>query len=283
MFESVSKLCIITDLDGTFLPKSKVPLPQDLAAVRRFEAAGGLFTIATGRTVEASKRYPEELGLKSPMIVFNGAGIYDAAADRLLYTHPLPETAREMTRQILRDNPLAGTEILCADSTWVVNDTPVERQHIRVCGVTPHYGTVDDVREDWLKVLFAMEPEQIPALIRYIDAQGFTGVDFIRSESRFYEMLPRGVSKGSALTAYRSLPGMEGFTFIAVGDFDNDIEMLRAADLAVCPQNAAESAKACADIVLSHTCEEGAMEELIDRLLSASDLSMLGALHRQEK
>ncbi|MBQ8928471.1 MAG: HAD-IIB family hydrolase [Oscillospiraceae bacterium] len=283
MFESVSKLCIITDLDGTFLPKSKVPLPQDLKAVRRFEAAGGLFTIATGRTVEASKRYPEELGLKSPMIVFNGAGIYDAACDRLLYTHPLPEAAREMTRRILQDNPHAGAEVLCAASTWVVNDTPIERQHIKVCGVTPRFGSVDEVREDWLKVLFAMEPEEIPDFIRYIDAQGFSGVDFIRSERRFYEMLPRGVSKGSALTAYRSLPGMEGFTFIAVGDFDNDVEMLRAADLAVVPQNAAASAKACADLILSRTCEEGAMEELIDTLLCAPDLSMLGALHRQGK
>ena len=85
MFEDPGKICIITDLDGTFLPRSKKPLPQDLAAVRRFEAAGGLFTIATGRTVQASRRYPEELGLKSPMIVFNGAGIYDAAAEKLVF------------------------------------------------------------------------------------------------------------------------------------------------------------------------------------------------------
>ena len=59
------------------------------------------------------------------------------------------------------------------------------------------------------------------------------------------------------------LPGMEGFTFVAVGDYDNDIEMLDAADFAVCPQNACDNVKACADLVLSRTCEEGAMEELI--------------------
>ena len=262
------KLCIITDLDGTFLPASKVPLPRDLAAVRRFEAAGGLFTIATGRTIEASKRYPLELGLKSPMIVYNGCGIYDAAAERLLYLHPLPDKARDYTRRVVQEMPHAGCEVLCAESTWVVNNTPAEQEHVKICGVTPFYGTADEVEGTWLKVLFAMPSAQIPAFIDYIDRCGFEDVDFIRSERRFYEMLPKGVSKGSALTAYRSLPGMEGHTFIAVGDFDNDIEMLRAADIAVCPKNAADSAKACADIVLSRTCEEGAMEELIDRLLA---------------
>lgn len=268
MFEDPSKVCIITDLDGTFLPKSKIPLPQDLAAVRRFEAAGGLFSIATGRTVQAASRYPEQLGLKSPMIVFNGAAIYDPLTKQLLYTHPLPETAREMTASILADNPHAGAEVLCTDETWVVNNTPYEQEHVRICDVTPKYGTVGEVRGTWLKVLFAMSPDDIPAFIRYIDGRGFAHVDFMRSEKKFYEMLPEGVSKGSALTAYRELPGMEGYTFVAVGDFDNDIAMLQAADLAVCPQNAAASVKQCADLVLSRTCEEGAMEELIEHILA---------------
>lgn len=267
MFEDPSKICIITDLDGTFLPKSKVPLPRDLAAVRRFEAAGGLFTIATGRTVQASRRYPEELGLKNPMITFNGAAIWDPAADRLLYTHPLPAHAREMTKAILAANPQAGSEVLCAEETWVVSDSETEQEHIRICGVTPKYACVDDVEGTWLKVLFAMPPAELPGLIASIEAQQFTGVSFVRSEKRFYEILPEGVSKGSALTAYRRLPGMEGFTFVAVGDYDNDIEMLEAADYAVCPRNAAAPVKAVADLVLDRSCEEGAMEELIGRIL----------------
>ena len=271
MFENPQKICIITDLDGTFLPQSKVPLPRDLAAVRKFEAAGGMFTIATGRTVQASKRYPEQLGLKSPMIVFNGAAIYDAGQDRIIYTHPLPAAAREMTAKILCDHPASGGEVLCAEDTWVVRNTRREQEHVQVCGVTPRYADVMDVTGTWLKVLFAMDPEQMPAFMDYIASQTFEGVDFIRSDAKFYEMLPAGVSKGSALNAYRNLPGMEGFTFVAVGDYHNDLAMLRAADFAVCPQNACDEVKACADLVLSRTCEEGAMAELIDRILAGKE------------
>ena len=267
MFESPSKICIITDLDGTFLPKSKIPLPRDLAAVRKFEAAGGRFTIATGRTIQAARRYPEQLGLKSPIIMFNGAAIYDPRTEQLIYTHPLPADAPAMTERILRDNPHAGGEGLCAEDTWVINNTAYEQEHVKICGITPQYGTPAEVKGTWLKVLFAMHPDDIPPFIDYIAAQHFAGVDFCRSESRFYEMLPQGVSKGSALHVYRTLPGMKDFTFVAVGDYDNDIEMLQAADFAVCPQNACDNAKAHADLVLSRTCEEGAMEELIGFLL----------------
>lgn len=261
------KICIITDLDGTFLPKSKIPLPQDLSAVRRFEEAGGIFTIATGRTIQASERYPEQMGLKSPIIVFNGGAIYDPIIKEVLFSHPLPDSAREMTKKIIADNPHSGGEVLCLEDTWVVNNTNYEKEHIRICGVIPQYATADKVTGTWLKVLFAMNPDDIPAFIEYIDNQHFEGVDFIRSERRFYEMLPSGVSKGSALNAYRHLSGMEGFKMIAVGDFDNDIEMLKSADFAVCPANGVDTVKKCADLILSRTCEEGAMEELIDKIL----------------
>lgn len=47
MFEDISKVLLITDMDGTFLPASKIPTPKTLATVKRFEEAGGRFSIAT--------------------------------------------------------------------------------------------------------------------------------------------------------------------------------------------------------------------------------------------
>lgn len=267
MFQNPEKICLITDLDGTFLPKSKKPLQQDLRAVRQFENAGGMFTIATGRTVQASKYYSELLGLKYPVIVFNGAGIYEPVTGNMLFVHALPDEAKTMTEEILKEMPHVGAEVLCAEDTWVVNHTEYEQEHIRVCGITPRYGQVHEVQDSWLKVLFAMSPDDMPEFMRYIAGKCYQDVAFIRSDAKFYEMLPAGVSKGSALTVYRNLSGMQDMQFVAVGDYDNDIEMLKSADLAVCPANATDSVKEIADIVLTRTCEEGAMEELIAKIL----------------
>lgn len=265
------KICIITDLDGTLLPKSKMPLEQDLLAIRKFEQAGGIFTIATGRTVQASKNYIKLLDLKSPVIVFNGAGIYDCVKKNMLFTQALPESAKVITEEILKEKSHVGIEVLCAEDTWVVNNTDYEQEHIKICNVIAKYGTVQEIQDSWLKVLFSMSPDNMPNFINYIANKNFQDVDFIRSELKFYEMLSKGVSKGSALTAYRNLPNMQDFKLIAVGDFDNDIAMLKSADLAVCPANATDSVKTVADIILTRTCEEGAMEELITRILSGED------------
>ena len=60
----------------------------------------------------------------------------------------------------------------------------------------------------------------------------------------------KGITKGSALEEYRKLKGFEGFTFVSIGDFDNDIEMIKNADFGVCPSNAQEDVKKSADLVL---------------------------------
>ena len=39
MFEDISKVLLITDMDGTFLTASKIPTPKTLAAVKRIEEA----------------------------------------------------------------------------------------------------------------------------------------------------------------------------------------------------------------------------------------------------
>ncbi len=269
MFEHPSKICIVSDLDGTLLPPDKVPLKRDLDAIRRFEAAGGMFSIATGRTIQAAVRYQQELGLHYPMIVYNGAAIYDAHEERVLFSETLPDEAREITGEILEAHPNVGVEVLRAEATYVVRNTEYEKKHIALCGVEPCYCSLNEIPAgNWLKVLFAMTPEEIPSFIADIQGKQYCGVDFIQSADIFYEMMPHNVTKGSALTAYRNLPGMEGKTFVAVGDYNNDIAMLRAADFSAVPANAVPAAKAAANLVLRSSCLQGAMEELISYLLS---------------
>lgn len=267
----ISDLCIITDLDGTFLPHSKMPLERDLLAVKAFEKAGGMFTIATGRTIQACQNYLDLLALKHPVIVFNGAMIYHPESQAMPFLKILPEQAKQMTETVLREMPHVGIEVLCERQTWVVNNTPIEQEHVKVCNIIPEYGTVWDVQGKWLKVLFSMPPEDMPEFMAYIaekQYQTFTQnpVNFVRSEKKFYEMLPKGISKGSALMTYRKL--FPDKKLIAVGDYDNDLAMLKASDFAVCPANAVDSVKVVSDLVLTRNCEQGAMEELISGILS---------------
>ena len=77
---------------------------------------------------------------------------------------------------------------------------------------------------------------------------------------------PKGCTKGSALKKLWELEKWDTFTVAAAGDYNNDLEMLEFADIAIAPQNAQDIVKNSADYVTKATCEEGAIAEAIEYL-----------------
>ena len=132
----------------------------------------------------------------------------------------------------------------------------------------PALKALEDIpRDDWQKVLFAMAPEKVTEMMKFVSTKNYEGVCFVKSADIFFEMIKEGITKGSALKKYRELDNFKGYTFVAAGDYNNDIEMLIEADLGAAPANAQPEVKAAADIVLKSTCDEGAIAELIDVII----------------
>lgn len=265
MFEDISKVLLITDMDGTFLPSSKIPGRKTLEAVDRFQKAGGKFSIATGRSLQASQQYFDTVCVNCPIIMCNGGMIYDINNKKQIYDVYVPRETKQIVRQILKDNDYVGCEVLRIENVYVPQLTPVEEKHLKICKVDdPVYCDIDEIPDDWYKVLFAVEPEDMDRLIDYVQAQGFEGVDFVRSAPEYYEILPQNISKGYALSMMRDVCDMQDFTFIAVGDYNNDIEMIQQADIGFCPSNATPDVKAAADIILGQSCEQDAVAAVIE-------------------
>ena len=105
-------------------------------------------------------------------------------------------------------------------------------------------------------------------LIEYVRSNGFDGVDFVRSAPEYYEILPQNISKGYALNMMREVCNMQDFTFVSVGDYNNDIEMIQQADIGFCPSNAAPDVKAAADIILEQSCEQDAVAAVIEYIFN---------------
>lgn len=275
--ETLENTLLITDLDGTLLRSNKEVSPEDLAAIRLFQKKGGKFAIATGRTLQAAKRYLRQLEPNVPVILFNGAAIYDPAAEKMLYTEELPKDAVSITQQVLDAFPDVSAEILRVDGTYVSRMTLYEKEHLEICQVEPILLELEEIPQGgWLKVLFAIAPERMSSLIAFFQAQNWDCADFVQSEPRFYEMLPKGVTKGSALCIYRTLCGAEQWYIAAAGDFDNDLEMLRVADYSACPSNAQSCVKNVVDIQLAHSCDTNAISELIDLILKSLEVHKNG-------
>ena len=124
-----------------------------------------------------------------------------------------------------------------------------------------------EVDESIAKVLFADESEE--NLFKLSDilrshplAEEF---DFIRSFEEYYEILPKGVSKGNLVIKLAELLGIDIKRTIALGDNDNDASMIKCAGVGVAVANASYEAKKAADIITVSN-EEHALAKIIDEL-----------------
>lgn len=264
MFESLDKVYLMTDLDGTLLTSNKEINPADREAIEHFKKNGGRFAFATGRTLQSAKNYLQDLKIDQPVIMYNGTCVYDPVSAKILMIHSLCENAYDYTLQIFESFPQIGAEILTPEGTYIIKLNEFEKNHALYCCDEPIYCTIDDVpKGNWLKVLFSMAPEDIDKLIEYADKMNFANVSFVRSDKIFYEMLPIGVSKGSTLSECRELLNLDGITIVAAGDYNNDLELVENADFGAAPANAQLCVKEAADYIMHASCDEGAIAELI--------------------
>ena len=121
-----------------------------------------------------------------------------------------------------------------------------------------------------MKAMVYGEHDQLERVrLAVIDRFGEDAFHCTYSAPFYLEFLPRGVTKGSALRwIEENVPGFAREDVAAIGDFDNDIEMLRAASLGAAVDNAPDRVKAAADITVGDN-NHSAVAELIDRYLFA--------------
>lgn len=271
-----NNVIFMTDLDGTLLTDDKRILDRDMAAIERFRKGGGLFTAATGRGYAMARRVAvDQLRLDSldmPAVLFNGAGVYDFRQDRFLWRCEVGAFAREYIREILdrycEHHPISdiGLEILLEREVYVplINDT--ERMHLDMESVSPKFVLSDEIPEKgWLKFLFAGTPEVLDEVEKIARCGDFPDVQWVRSQSIFFEGLPKGVDKSRGFAELIRLVGAEDRFSVAAGDYLNDKAMIENADLGAAVGNAHPDVRAAADIVVCDN-NSGAVSEIIDHI-----------------
>jgi Cof subfamily protein (haloacid dehalogenase superfamily) len=261
----------ITDMDGTFLPSTKIPLEIDLKAVDALKSLGGRFAFATGRIFQASYSYLD-LGIaNAPCVLANGSHIYDPVRKETVYSENLSNEAFAAVDFIYENFPDVSVEINTPNEVIVCRHNFQEQKHIDTVGFK-NWRTDDiaNVKNLTLtKVLFAGEEEAVTELESYLKLHPFDCGQFVRSSEHFYEILPKGCTKGSAIKKLREFYPTD-MKFIAMGDFYNDVEMLNEADIAVCPSNAQEDVKKICDYICQNSCENGAAAEIIQKIIGES-------------
>lgn len=256
---------ICTDLDGTlFMPGGTVSR-QNLEAIEYFKSEGGRFTFITGRVPQTAGAVCKLIQPNAPYGCVNGGGIYDPREGRYLWCAYLAQGVSELIRAVDEQLPEIGFQLNTEAAIYFSKENPTMERFRRNTGVRNLSCRYEEVTEPILKVVFGhSENEQILALEALLKRHPLAGdFDFIRSEQTLYEILPKGVSKGNALCKMAELLGIDRKKTVAIGDYYNDISMLRAAGLGIAVANACPDARAAADHVTVSN-----MEHAIARVIS---------------
>jgi len=263
-------MLLLTDVDFTALCDDKSFSKKNAEAVAYFKESGGLFSIATGRSIDSLKKYLPALSPNAPCILYNGALIYDYQTGKRLYkgkaaTAPM----RRIVKEIMEVFPESGVEIYNEDGVHLVRQNDVTENHIVREKLAYFVTPLDEIPGPYYKAIIADEAGVLLSLEEFAEEKKlfrrFSSLDFVYSESRFYEIMKKGVTKGSALLHFAKLFGIPPENTFAVGDNFNDTDMLKKAGLSFAVANAVEEAKLSADIIISDNNSD-ALFEVIDYL-----------------
>lgn len=245
-------ILICTDLDGTLFQTGGCSVSKEnIDAIRYFQQNGGTFTFITGRMPYFSEKAYNAIQPNAPFGCINGGGIYDHRTQQYVWTRPIPLSVLELVKYIDEQMPDMGIQINCFEKLYFRKDN-LAGQHFRmVTGLPLCLCSYEDIDKPFAKVVFCdHRPQEIERLAALLHAHPLADqFDFIHSEQSLYEILPKGISKGDVLPRLCEHLQLSMDKTVTVGDYHNDVSMLRAAKAGVAVANACDEAKAAAKYV----------------------------------
>ena len=260
-FENV---LICTDLDGTLLRSDRTISSENIQAIEYFKSKGGYFTFITGRMPYYVYDMYYAIKPNAPIGCINGGGLYDFRSEKYIWTNPMTENIIPLIECIDNAFPNIGIQINTLNDAYFCKDNETMRIFRRATNLPNLNKSYRDLVKETSKVIFGTEDEEEilaaeQMLRNHPLAEKF---DFIRSEKTLFEILPKGTNKGVSILKLAEYLKIDVNKTIAIGDYNNDISMFKAAKIGIAVENACPDAKAAADII-TVTNDEHAIAKVI--------------------
>jgi Cof subfamily protein (haloacid dehalogenase superfamily) len=263
----MSKIHLVAiDLDGTLLNSAKQVTVTTAAILRRARQEAGVHVVlASARPPRSVMPFYNLLDLDTPMICYNGALVLDPAAGTVILHRPIAAgIARGIVDLARREYPqvLVSAEVL---DRWYT-----DRLDPAFLAETGKMFTPDVIApvDQWLtgsvtKLLLLGQPEPLLNLGHAIVQAYPRQITVMITENHLLQICHVTVSKAKALRAVAGELGVARHEVMAIGDNDNDVEMLQWAGIAVAMGNASPGVLAVADYVTDHHDADGAANAIL--------------------
>jgi Cof subfamily protein (haloacid dehalogenase superfamily) len=270
---------IALDVDGTLLQRSADELSSAVQSLsRKLRHVGGdiQLTIATGRALAGVGHLARSLnpGREVPVVVYNGALVAFPGSGRCLYHLTISADATIAVFQLAQKYQLLGLAYTIVECPMGIESEPILEAVYGWSGSIPcEYREFNGLPVRWIMDLHEFPKTAATAILLDIrnrlappglfdELAEVAGISTTSSSSSFLEIRPAGADKGLALEFLARQMHIQRDQVLAVGDSDNDIEMLKWAGTGVAVGTSSIEALAIADFL----CRHGAMAAVIEVL-----------------
>ncbi len=261
------------DIDGTLIGVDQQITSFTKSILSRLRAKGILTTLATGRILPGVKAYADELEIDIPLILSNGSVLQDRRGKVTAQTCLPPEAVRSAI-QVSRDES-RDLVLYILDQMYIEKMTgnifptygPILNKGLYEIG---RWETLGEKLSSVSKCVFVDQFNEQhlfdtePILKAALDGRAVT----LRTSPVLLEVQPRDVTKATGLSQLTNALGITLDQVIALGDYNNDVEMLQAAGLGVAVGEATPACLEAADLLVASPEEEGPAHFLEEFLLA---------------
>lgn len=253
---------IAIDIDGTLIDSNHQLHPATINALRKKAADGIKIVLCSGRPMIGMLPFVEQLGLLSEneyTISYNGALVQHNADQKTLIEHTLSHADFLRIAKIGQELNLK-MHILDLEYMYTPN------RHISEYTVFDSYATqmplqycpIEEMPQTTIsKMMFVDQAERLEAAIQKLPAELYDDYTMLHSMPFFFEFLNKKASKGNAVRDLAAYLGIQQAEIMAIGDNENDLDMLTYAGIGVAMANASENAKKAADVITKSNDEQG--------------------------
>ena len=250
---------IVTDMDGTLLDAKNGISEKNRAALKEAAAKGVHVAIATGRMHLSALPYAKAIGVTAPIVSCNGALVKTTAGEELFASPIAPDVVREILDcmkergwyvQLYTDEGL----FFCERDRRACAYEKIAGIEGKAVGWDGLYALGTRV----FKLLSISDHAEETAVRAAEISRMFEGkVRAVRSKEKYVDIMAEGVSKAASIERLAVSLGISLQEVLALGDSDNDCEMLSAAGIGVAMTTGTPAAREAADFLAENGAADG--------------------------
>ncbi len=261
---------LFLDLDDTLLGRDLEISAANRTALSAAASHGVQITLASGRMFRSMRPYAESLGIRLPLITYNGA-LARPLAGPDLWHEPLPDSTaqrilaeldhQDVTVNLYLDDHLYVKELderaLGYAANARVEAEPIGDLAVFLAGRRP------------TKMLAVGTPSLLAGLLPVMREEFAGQAEITLSKPNYLEIMAPGVSKAAAVDRLTGHLGLTRSETMAIGDGPNDLGMLSQAGLGVAVGNAPPEVKTQVAQVVAPSDQDGVAEAIERFILGA--------------